>query len=265
MSGLRPRGRVLFAPLRAHNYRTAASLLKTFPDPLAVAWRYLTGRGSYPYQVRVRTPLGSVELDLHSAHDLLTVNEIFNRVDYPADERTQVVVDIGANIGVSATYFATRSATTRVYSYEPSPVNLDRLEANVARFGDRVTVIPKAVGPTAGKLKFDAEPIGRYGRLLDDTRPHSENAIEVDVLTLDHVLAEVLDREPHIDVLKIDTEGAEIPTIAAADSELLARVGVIYAEATPHKQIRPDLTQRRRGDICVLTPASAPQSSRPGL
>src|SRR4051794_22557992 len=113
VAGPRPRGRALSAPLRAHNYRTAASLVKTFPDPLVVAWRYVTGRGTYPYPVRVRTPAGTIELDLHSAHDLLTVNEIFNRVDYPADEKTQVVVDIGANIGVSATYFATRSATTR--------------------------------------------------------------------------------------------------------------------------------------------------------
>ncbi|MFL5833432.1 MAG: FkbM family methyltransferase [Solirubrobacterales bacterium] len=211
----------------------------------------------------MRTPAGTIELDLHSAHDLLTVNEIFNRVDYPADEEAQVVVDIGANIGVSAAYFATRSATrsatTRVYSYEPSPVNLERLQTNVAPFGDRVTVIPKAVGPKAGKLKFDAEPIGRYGRLLDDTVAHSEHAIEVDVVTLDQALAEVLAQEPQIDVLKIDTEGAEIPTIAAADIELLARVGVIYLEAAPDERIRPDLTQRQRGEICMLTPISGPR------
>lgn len=35
MAGTRPRGRLLLAPLRAHNYRTAASLLRTFPDPVS--------------------------------------------------------------------------------------------------------------------------------------------------------------------------------------------------------------------------------------
>lgn len=252
----RPRGRALLAPLRAHNYRTAASLLKTFPDPVSVGWRYLTSRGKYPYRVRVRTPLGIVSLDLHSVHDLLTVNESFNRIDYPADERAQVVVDLGANIGISAAYFATRSTSTRVYGYEPSPVNLDRLDANVAQFGDRVTIVPKAVGPTSGRLKFNAEPFGRYGGLITDTYPHGAvNPIDVDVVAIDDVLSDVLDREGRIDVLKIDTEGAEVPTIAAADGELLKRIGVIYLEATLSEQIRPELAQRQRGEICVLEPA----------
>ncbi len=256
MAGTRPRGRLLFAPLRAHNYRTAASLLRTFPDPVSVAWRYVTSRGEYPYRVRVRTPLGVVGLDLDSVHDLLTVNETFNRVDYPADERSQVVVDIGANIGISAAYFATRSATTRVYCYEPSPVNIDRLAAQVAQFGDRVTVIPKAVGPTAGRLKFNAEPVGRYGALIAAAdAPGAENPIDVDVVTIDRVLSDVLDREDRIDILKIDTEGAEVPTIAAASAELLERVDVIYLEAKPQHRIRPELAQRQRGEICVLVAA----------
>jgi FkbM family methyltransferase len=256
VAGTRSRSRTLLAPLHAHNYRTAASLLKTFPDPLSVAWRYVTSRGEYPHRVRVRTPLGIVALDLQSAHDLLTVNEIFNRLDYPADERAQVVVDIGANIGVSAAYFATRSATARVYCYEPSPVNIDRLVANVGQFGDRVTVIPEAVGPTAGRLKFNAEPVGRYSGLITDTYPYgAEHPIDVDVVTIDQVLAGVLEREDRIDILKIDTEGAEIATIAAAAAELLERVGLVYLEAAPRGQIRPELAQRQRGEICVLTAA----------
>jgi FkbM family methyltransferase len=254
VAGVRARGRALSAPLRAHNYRTAVSLVKTFPDPVSVAWRYLTSRGAYPYSVRVRTPLGIVELDLYSAHDVLTVNESFNRVDYPADEHTRVIVDIGANIGVSAAYFATRSETARVYCYEPSPVNIERLQRNVAPFSDRVAVVPKAVGPTAGRLKFNAEPIGRYGGLITETYPHTENPIDVDVVTLDHVLSDVLGREGRIDILKIDTEGAEIPTIAAANGDLLKQISVIYLEAVPRGQIRPELTQHQRGEICVLRP-----------
>lgn len=255
MPGTRPPGRALFAPLRAHNYRTAASLLKTFPDPIPFAWRYVTSRGEYPYRVRVRTPLGIVGLELQSVHDVLTVNENFNRIDYPADEHAQVVVDVGANIGISAAYFATRSATTRVHCYEPSPVNIDRLAANVAQFGERVSVVPKAVGPTAGRLQFNADPVGRYGGLITETYPYgAEHPIEVDAVEINQVLADVLDREGRIDVLKLDTEGAEIPTILAADGALLARVGVIYIEAAPREQLRPELNQRQRGEICVLTP-----------
>ena len=87
-----------------------------------------------------------------------------------------------------------------------------------------------------------------------------EHPLEIDVLAIDDVPASVLDREGRIDILKIDTEGTEIPTVIAASADLLSRVGTIYLEASPHSAIRPDVfVQRQNGQVCVLRPAGSAQ------
>ena len=89
-------------------------------------------------------------------------------------------------------------------------------------------------------MKFNAEPVGRYGALIADAdAPGAENPIDVGVVTIDRVLSDVLDREDRIDILKIDTEGAEVPTIAVASAELLEQVDVIYLEASPSSAYVP--------------------------
>lgn len=259
MRGTRSRGRVVSAPFRLRNYRTLAGAIRTYTNPVQVLWRYVTNSGDYPYCISIRTPMGKCDLELYSFHDLRTVNEVFSRIEYPADARSQVVVDLGANIGISGAYFATRSNSVRAYCYEPSPVNINRLGANLAQFGDRVVIVPKAVGPASGRFTFNAEPTGRYGGLAlpEYTRP-VDHPVEVDVLAIDTVLRDLLEQEGHIDVLKIDTEDSEVPLIGAISEDVLRRIGVIYLETIASRELRPGvLEQRQRGEICVLRPVAA--------
>lgn len=266
MNRTRGPGALRRAPLRPYNYWTLLRCVRTFADARSFLWRYVTNRGAYPYRIRIRTPLGEIAPTLYSFHDVRTVNEVFNRLEYPATAETEIIVDIGANIGLSASYFATRSVHTRVYCYEPSPVNIDRLRSNLRSFGERIRIEQRAVGPTAGRFLFNAEPTGRYGGLITpDYSPHYtsviEHPVEIDVLAIDDVLASVLDREGRIDILKIDTEGTEIPMVMAATPDLLSRVGTIYLEASPHSAIRPDVfVQRQNGQVCVLRSAGSAQS-----
>jgi hypothetical protein len=70
------------------------------------------------------------------------------------------------------------------------------------------------------------EPTGRYGGIGVATA----DAIEVRCLEINEVLERVLDQAPAIDVLKLDTEGAEAATVGAIRPDLLARVRRIYLE-----------------------------------
>src|SRR6266516_129528 len=117
------------------------------PDFRDVARRYLLGGGTYPYRCRLRTPLGRAEPTLYSHHDVWTVVEIFCREDYRASPSTEVVVDIGSNIGISALYFLTRNQACRCHLYEPDPRNCARLKENLAPFADRWQLQEVAVGP----------------------------------------------------------------------------------------------------------------------
>lgn len=224
--GDRPLGFVAREAVRPSNWVALARMPRRYRHPVQGARRYFTPGGTYPYRCEVRTPLGIVAPELHSQHDMITVNEVFCREDYRVGPEAQVVVDIGSNIGISALYFLTRSETSRLWLYEPVPRNVERLRENLSGFEGRWRLDQCAVADRAGEEVFSVEPTGRYGGL---GAGHAES-IRVRVREIDEVLREVLNAESRIDVLKLDTEGLEARTLAAATPDLLARVGVIFAE-----------------------------------
>jgi FkbM family methyltransferase len=246
---------VLSEIVQRENYSALWRMFRRYPGPSKNLGRYFFGWGSYPYRCRVRTPLGEVAPTLYSHHDIWTVNEVFCREDYAAGPSLGTVVDIGSNIGISALWFLTRNETSRCYLYEPVPANLERLRANVAGFEDRCELVEAAVADRRGKVRFGIEPTGRYGGVgleLDDE-------IEVDCLEINDVLAEILEREGTIDVLKLDTEGLELPTVQAIRSELLRRIDVIYFEWPEEPEVHPGLFERSYANTtCALRATARP-------
>jgi FkbM family methyltransferase len=118
-----------------------------------------------------------------------------------------LMVDVGANYGYFSLIWAAQKSTNRVIAYEASPRNQPALRTNIAKnhFSDRITLKPLAAGKQSGKLGFHLGPeeqTGWGGFALDGPR---EKMVEVPVVRLDEDLADA----PSIDVLKIDTEGAD--------------------------------------------------------
>ncbi|MDO9352175.1 MAG: FkbM family methyltransferase [Solirubrobacteraceae bacterium] len=255
--------RLFLAPFRVANYRTVLRSFRTFEHSGLVLWRYVSNRGEYPYRVGLRTPTGPIAIELPTYHDLRTANEVFNRRDYAADEVANVVVDLGANIGISALYFLTRDPSCRVWCFEPSPINLPRLRDALAGYGDRVVIDPRAVSDRDGKASFNAEPIGRYSGLLNEeyTEP-VVNVIEVETVDINAVLRTILETERQIDVLKIDTEGSEASIIEAIAPSLLSRIREIYVEIDPTHSfdLGPHWTASRTAGVTRLRNLQTPSS-----
>jgi len=252
--GDRPLGFVAREAVRPSNWVALARMPSRYPRFLDGARRYFTPAGTYPYRCEIRTPLGTVAPELHSQHDMITVNEIFCREDYRVNAGAEVVVDIGSNIGISALYFLTRSAATRLWLYEPVPQNVERLRGNLRRFEGRWRLDQSAVADREGEEVFSIEPSGRYGGL---GATHSES-IRVRVRHIDGVLAEVLQAESRIDVLKLDAEGVEARTLAAASPELLSRVRLIFAEdITGEIEPPPGFAGSRRASVLRLANRAA--------
>jgi FkbM family methyltransferase len=236
MLGNRPIGFIARNAVQRENWEALARMARTYPRFLPNAWRYFSGRGSYPYDCAVRTPVGIVRPRLATPHDLLTVNEVFCRLDYEAPADLGVVVDIGSNIGISALYFLTRNRTARCYLYEPVPRNVALLRRNLAAFADRWTLDEAAVWDRATVVEFGVEPTGRYGGI----GVAGPERIEVPCRDVNGVLKRVLAREPRIDILKLDTEGAEVDTVASIRPDLLDRIGTIYFETTDRPLLHAD-------------------------
>jgi FkbM family methyltransferase len=170
----------------------------------------------------------------------MTVHEIFCREDYRSPSPPRVVIDLGSNIGVSALYFLTRSPSTYCELYEPDPRNLPKLLQNIEGYNDRLVLHEKAVADVEGVIPFKREPTGRYGALdpkgLASDHPHGAGVDEINVQVehINTVLEQAIARYGIIDLLKIDTEGAELATLRAIDPSLLKQIRHIAIEWEQH-------------------------------
>jgi FkbM family methyltransferase len=216
----------LRALLARPNYVAAANMFRVYERPIDMYGRYLFRTGQYPTAVRVRTPLGPLELALYSADDVLTVNEIFCRNDYQATKGDSIFVDFGSNIGISAAYFLSRSRNAFAYLFEPLPQNLERLNRNLVPFVGRYRLDSSAVGLKSGPVDFGWEPTGRYGGIGREVG----STMTVNCLDSNEVLRGVLDKHGRIDILKIDIESLEHEVTERIPVDVASRIGKIYVE-----------------------------------
>jgi FkbM family methyltransferase len=120
-----------------------------------------------------------------------------------------LLVDVGANYGYFSCLWASQNSANKVLAFEASPVNLQPLNNNINKnnLTDAITIVPHAVGKEKGKLKFDlgneSKQTGWGGLSLNN----NESSVDVEVDILDNYAQKY--NIPKIDVLKIDTEGAD--------------------------------------------------------
>lgn len=213
-------------------------------------WRYISGKGIYPYQPAIQTPAGKVRPTLYSFHDMLTVNEVFCRNDYRSGKDIHVVVDIESNIGIGALYFLTRNSQAVCYLFEPDPNNVVKLKKNLRGYENRYKLAVNAVSYEAGQLSFGVEPTGRYGGIGVKTG----EMITVETLAINEVLKSILEKESRIDLLKMDIEGLELDTVKEIKEEYLLKIKIIYMEYTESESLPvlfPQIfRQQQRGSIC---------------
>jgi len=79
-----------------------------------------------------------------------------------------VVLDLGAHIGIAARLFLSKGAA-RVISVEADPANVPLLRRNLHPYRKRSLIIPAAVGPKAGRMPFyTRSDRGFVGSILED-------------------------------------------------------------------------------------------------
>jgi FkbM family methyltransferase len=224
--GRRDLARIWTAPLQMRHYVAGTNMVAVYAHPVDIFTRYINGSGEYPTTIEVKTPTGPLQLTLYSHHDLLTVNEIFCRKDYGAEDPGRVIVDFGSNIGISAAYFLSRNPNSFAYLFEPVARNVQRLNANLMRFKGRYHLSPVAVALEPGVVSFGCENTGRYGgigKMTNDT-------IQVEAVSANEVLRSIIASHRQIDTLKIDIETLEKQVVEHLPLDLVARIKTCYVE-----------------------------------
>lgn len=116
-----------------------------------------------------------------------------------------VIVDCGANVGMSVLYFKKIHPEARIIAFEADPDTAILLNQNLAQNGvSGVEVVEKAVWTHAEGVSF-----GSAGADASSIFVQEATRVVPSVRLRDYLL-----REPQIDFLKIDIEGAEIEVLA---------------------------------------------------
>jgi FkbM family methyltransferase len=164
-------------------------------------------------------------LQLVSNHAFVYLfEEIIGREIYRFVSNIQapVILDCGANIGVSAIYFKRLYPAARVTCFEPSRPVFQVLSRNIQTFGlNDVTLLERGVWNSETELHFQEDKQSTGGRLIPVAGESLGSVVRV-VRLRDYM-------DQHIDLLKIDIEGAEAVVIPDI-SDRLANVDNIFVE-----------------------------------
>ena len=113
--------------------------------------------------LKLRTPIGKINLILRNRQSARTVFSIFIREDYYTDFTNKNILDFGSNIGISAVYFLSRNKKNKISCFEPDPSNKFFLDRNLEQFKDRSKVYLCAIGTKdQEKSKFNLSIDGKY-------------------------------------------------------------------------------------------------------
>lgn len=125
-----------------------------------------------------------------------------------------VLYDVGANVGAYSLIAASQGA--QVYAFEPVAVNYLAANRNVLinGLGQKVTVLPFALGEGRGLLRFESEAEGQSGTNAR-VGPLGQWA---PTLTMDSVVTAFVLEPPTL--LKVDVEGMELRVLEGAKALL---------------------------------------------
>lgn len=203
--------------------------------PLASAYAGLK-KLRLPYTVRFS---GGGETVITDFFDLATFWPIFFTPAYPVSRNDKVIIDAGANVGMFTLYAARQAPQAKIVAIEPFPTTFDRLKQTIEiNHLSSVTCLNVALGKEAGQAIMPTTEMGSQFRQVvtgEDGRP----GIPVPVVGL----GEMLDQQglDQVDLLKMDIEGGEYPTLLNATPEALRRIQRICLEYHPSPDIHSSL------------------------
>lgn len=182
----------------------------------------------------IETPWGARVCVRLGTSDVTTYRSVVLAEEYAADLpfTPRTIVDLGANIGLAAVWFAKRYPGARIVAVEPDRGNFALLEANTVAL-PQVQPACAAIWAEDRVVHMVDPGLGPWGlRVAEPTE--AGPGVDVEAISMP-TLMERFELE-RIDLLKIDVEGAE-RRLFDGDVAWLERVGAIAIEL--HDRFEP--------------------------
>lgn len=138
----------------------------------------------------------------------------------------KVIVDIGANVGASTVFFHAAFPRATVYCFEPSPTNVSFLRRNVA-FTDRIRVFPVGLADRDVTVKLF---VGKHQWMQNSIVRSAETGEAFEMVEIRKARRQLDETGiDEISILKVDTEGCEVPILEDLGPRLRA-IDLLYIE-----------------------------------
>ena len=185
-----------------------------------------SGKGTYKlYSPEAHYPI----LCRSNSSDIYVFGQIFAYREYRClDEITdpKLIIDCGANIGCSSSYFLTRFPEARVIAVEPDPENFEILRMNLSHYHERVKLYKAAIWSHSTKLALgEGETWSRKVKEVTQDQKDQNIVQSVDIGAL---LEE--SKFERISILKIDVEGAEKDIFSSNYHSWLSKTDTLVIE-----------------------------------
>ncbi|HLP12586.1 MAG TPA: FkbM family methyltransferase [Flavobacteriales bacterium] len=159
--------------------------------------------------------------------DVLTFEKIFVFEEYGFDIKKdpRLIIDCGANIGMSTIYFAKKFKHATIVAIEPEQSNFELLKKNTSTYKN-IQCIQKGIWHKDCSLKIiNDHDYGHWGfRVVESSTEQGD----IEATSIQNILSKYPDME--IDLLKIDIEGAELEIFSNNYETWLPRTNVIMIE-----------------------------------
>jgi FkbM family methyltransferase len=164
-------------------------------------------RGTHVYRLRESGLRLAIR---HHTGDPATLTEVFflRYYDPPEEvarviEQPDVILDLGANVGMFGMFAADRWPTAQIVSYEPDPTNLVVHERTVAAnaLGHRFNLVPAAAGARNREVRF-AAGLEALSHVVDGDA-------EAPAASMTVPMRDVLPEVCSAGLVKLDIEGGE--------------------------------------------------------
>lgn len=160
--------------------------------------------------------------DIQSIREVL-MDEVY-RLPFRADQ-VDVLVDLGANIGLTSLFYSRTLKARSIIAVEPDHSNARLARENLR--GLPAVVFQAAIGPFDGTARFSTNRESNLGSLSSNS-----SGIEVPVMSMDSVLERVPEGAKII--VKLDIEGGE-EDLLQANTNWLSRVDGFVVEFHPDR------------------------------
>lgn len=174
--------------------------------------------------------------------DIRVFKQIFVDNEYDSlnlPETAKTIIDLGANIGLSALFFIKKFPTSRIVAVEPDAVNFSIMEKNLEKFSKSISFLQAAIWPTDGEVSLveeddDHTSLGAWGYRTEAS--NGKSALSVKALSIPTIMKQY-DMD-FVDILKVDIEGAEYELFEKNYEDWIDKVGLIIIET--HDRFKPN-------------------------